>query len=207
MITFAALRKGLAVAAALAFLTLGTNYARAGTIVQFTTTGVFGTTTNVNDSIYSETGNDPIILFESANITANVPINGFALSNLGLFRVVGAPADGNVSSAFTLTVNQTNPSNDSDSFSGILTGTLSMDSSQAMVINLNPTSFELGLVTYELERTTIFLPAANDNPNTANIGVILTVVPEPASLAMVGLGLIGIPGLMFVQRRRRTTTV
>lgn len=112
---------------------------------------------------------------------------------------------------FTLTISQTNPTNGTTNFVGSVTGTLAFNPSSSSLV-WTPTTFTSAIdgVTYSLITDQgvgiagkIAIQAPTDNsssPNLTSVKAQITAVPEPASMALVATGLIG---LIPVIRRRR----
>ena len=96
---------------------------------------------------------------------------------------------------FTLVINQTSPVNGSTSTSGPVSGTLAYNPSQSSLV-FTPTSTFLSIdgVRYALIKDNsgninIAAPTTTDNPNMTIVKANVAVVPEPATVVLMGSGL------------------
>ena len=111
---------------------------------------------------------------------------------------------------FTLTVNQTAPSNQSGNFglnTGAVTGTIGFNpATGALVWMPTSTSLTLGVVTYQLvtDKTGnigIVLPTPDRNPDQTTLKANLTATPEPSTVVLLATGLFGL--VPIIRNRRK----
>jgi PEP-CTERM motif len=99
----------------------------------------------------------------------------------------------NASGTFTLTIAQTVPTVGSDSFSATFSGTFSAANSGTGVVNFSVTSVTIGGITYSITNNPLNLvPPASNNGITTVQGLITSAIPEPASMFLLGTGLLGL---------------
>ncbi|CAN5892826.1 hypothetical protein BH23PLA1_BH23PLA1_25430 [soil metagenome] len=219
MTIFTALRKGLAVAAALAALCLmsgGTNTARAESLIpelesivsngtDFTWTYSVLLTGNSRLDLTNQTGG-PFdnfgVIYDFAGYVANsftfLTGNGTVATDWALTTQNSGPVPDLVSLPFPDNASIPNLVYEYTNADKVVEG------QKEGVLRFTARSIfggqKLGSYSFQDTKTS---PFADDGTRGFGGGTVVVPVPEPASLAMVGLGLIGIPGLMFVQRRRR----
>jgi hypothetical protein len=100
---------------------------------------------------------------------------------------------------FTLTISQTDPTGGTNQFLGTVTGSLShTPSSSSLAWTPLTLNAPIGLTNFPL--VTDAGPTTDHNPNATLVNAFVTTVPEPASMALMAVGLVA---LLPVARRRR----
>jgi hypothetical protein len=180
------------------FMAVGASTANADPVT-FSTSGTFtcagcaGSGTN-SVTFLGGMGNALMITFTGLGSTSLNTPTGSSFGNFQTF--VSGTGTIAASGTFTLTITQTVPIAGSDSFAATFTGLFSASNSGSGVVNFTVTSVTIGGITYSITNNPLNLvpPASNNGITTVQGQITGSAVPEPASMLLLGTGLVGIAG-------------
>jgi hypothetical protein len=194
------LKTTLMLALVAGFLSVAAGTAQADPVT-FSTSGTFtcggcaGSGTN-SVTFLGGMGNALMITFTGLGSTSLSTPTGSSFGNFQtFFSGSGAIA---ASGTFTLTITQTIPVAGSNSFSATFNGTFSASNSGSGVVNFTVTSVNIGGITYSITNNPLNLvpPASNNGITTVQGQITGSAVPEPASMLLLGTGLLGAAGVI-----------
>lgn len=169
--------------------------------VTFSTSGVFTCAGCAGSGTGSVTflggmGNALMITFTGLSSTSLNTPTGSSFGNFQTFfsgnGVIAATG------TFTLTITQSVPTAGSDSFSATFSGTFSASNSGSGIVNFTVTSVTIGGIQYSITNNPLNLvpPDSNNGITTVQGQITGSAVPEPASMLLLGTGLLGIAGVV-----------
>ena len=179
---------------ALAFLLC--SVAAFATTVTYSTSGVFG-----NSGTNTSTAGGATLTF--GGIT-NDTVDATTFSSLGTITVSGT-SPGTFSDTFALTITQSVPSVGSGSSSSTVAGMITGTSSGIELVFAPPDvtiGSGDGTITYRFLNGSYGLAPPNSNGGVTSLQVAIVAMPEPASLGLIGVSLLGL-GILVRRRAKK----
>jgi hypothetical protein len=181
--------------------------------VTYSTSGVFTGCANgsgTNTCVVNGPAGSATLTFLGQNSTSyTAPVTGASFGDFALSATVDGPYSF-AGVGFTLTVNQTAPSNGSDNQGGSFVGSFSFANTGStggpVVLNFTDYMLSVGAVNYTLQQDfgggiNMNLPGVNENPASRSLRANISTVPEPSTYMLLGSGL---AALGMIARRRRS---